>query len=97
MLRIGRYHFTVTDSILMGDLCRPSRVSGSAAFFQKRLDWLMLAVPAAFAIRFVPAWSSGADHSDGLSMSPQMRAKAGGRNPLSRSSRSQFSVVFGAQ
>ena len=39
MLRIGRYHFTVTDSILM-------------------LDWLMLAVPAAFAIRFVPAWSN---------------------------------------
>jgi hypothetical protein len=26
--------FTVTDSILMADLCRPSRVSGSAAFFQ---------------------------------------------------------------
>ena len=35
MLRIGRYHFTVTDSILMGDLCRPSRLSGSAAFFSK--------------------------------------------------------------
>ena len=54
MLRIGRYHFTVTDSILMGDPCRPSRVSGSAAFFQTPLDWLMLAVPAAFAIVLCP-------------------------------------------
>ena len=27
-------------------------------FFQTPLDWLVLAVPAAFAIRFVPAWNN---------------------------------------
>lgn len=30
--------------------------SGVRLFFQTPLDWLLLAVPAAFAIRFVPAW-----------------------------------------
>jgi hypothetical protein len=32
--------------------------AGVRLFFQTPLDWLVLAVPAAFAIRFVPAWSN---------------------------------------
>ena len=40
--------------------------------------------------------SGGADHFDGLSMAPQVRAPGGGRNPLSRSSRSQLRSFLGA-
>jgi Ca2+:H+ antiporter len=36
----------------------PRASAGVLLFFQTPLDWLVLAVPAAFAIRFVPAWSN---------------------------------------
>jgi Ca2+:H+ antiporter len=36
----------------------PRASAGVRLFFQTPLDWLVLAVPAAFAIRFVPAWSN---------------------------------------
>ena len=51
MLRVGRYHFTDRNSILMGVSAAP-RASAVCGFFSTPLDWLMLAVPAAFAIRF---------------------------------------------
>jgi Ca2+:H+ antiporter len=36
----------------------PRASAAMRLFFQTPLDWLVLAVPAAFAIRFVPAWSN---------------------------------------
>lgn len=36
----------------------PRASAGVLLFFQTPLDWLVLAVPVAFAIRFVPAWNN---------------------------------------
>jgi Ca2+:H+ antiporter len=36
----------------------PRALPGVRLFFQTPLDWLVLAVPVAFAIRFVPAWNN---------------------------------------
>ena len=37
---------------------RPTTSAGLRFFFQTPLDWLLLAVPVAFGIRFVPAWKN---------------------------------------